>query len=96
MRIGCSKLKHDLFFNLKVVDSSACQCGCSDENAFHFFIDCELYIELRLDLFNAIAAYTTVNIETILNGNSSLTLAQNHAIFDAVHNFITNSKRFDV
>ena len=33
MRIGCSKLKHDLHNNLHVVETSNCHCGAIDEDA---------------------------------------------------------------
>ena len=94
LRIGCSKLNYDLCFNLHVIDNPQCTCGFEEENAFHFFINCHHYDELRLQLFNAVSAYCTASLETILLGNENLEVEQNRAIFDAVHCFIEKSNRF--
>jgi len=94
MRIGCSKLKSDLYNNLHVIDNPVCDCGQEEENAIHFFLNCQNYTDIRLQLFNTISAYSHVNIEVILNGNPIINEGQNQAIFDAVHYFIEQSNRF--
>ena len=94
LRIGCSKLNHDLHYNLHVVENALCACGALDEDVHHFFLECPNYTDLRMQLFNAISAYTNVTLEIILHGNNNLNLALNKAIFDAVHLFIERSERF--
>ena len=95
MRIGCSKLNFDLHFNLHVIDNPTCTCGPLFEDAHHFFIECPHYLEIRRDLFNVISIFTQVSIDTILFGHVELTTEQNYIVFDAVHNYILKSKRFN-
>ena len=94
IRIGCSKLKYDLCNNLHVINETYCECGADIEDAHHFFLKCPLYIDLRFELFNAISVYSQVNMNVILHGNSNLDYEQNKTIFDAVHSFILQTKRF--
>ena len=94
LRIGCSKLNHDLYYNLHVVENASCACGALDEDVHHFFFECPNYLDLRMQLFNAIIAYTNVTLETILHGNDKLSLGLNKAIFDAVHLYIERTERF--
>ena len=93
MRIGCSKLKFDLCYNLHVIDDPLCSCGAT-ESAKHFFMDCPTYVDLRIELFNVISIFTSVSIKTLLEGCSHLSTIQNRIIFDAVFNYIEKSKRF--
>ena len=95
MRLGCSKLQADLCFNLRVIDNPMCACGTEIETASHFFLKCEAYSDLRYELFNRIAPYCAVSINTILFGNCDVSEDINLAIFDAVHDFIQQSKKFE-
>ena len=95
LRLGCSKLNYDLCYNLKVIDNPCCTCGAETENAFHFFMQCPNYFELRLNLFSTISAFCQVTLGTILSGNDHLSVDQNHTIFGAVHSFIMESGRFN-
>ena len=94
IRIGCSKLNHDLCNNLHVIGDPYCICGEDIEDAYHYFLDCLIYLDLRTDLFNGISAYTQVTLGTILHGNEHLSIIQNRAIFDAVHLYIERTQRF--
>ncbi|MCP3901810.1 MAG: hypothetical protein GY707_19040, partial [Desulfobacteraceae bacterium] len=94
LRLGCSKLKHDLCFNLKVIDEPSCSCGAEIENASHFFFECPLYTDIRNDLMNAVTLITIPNIDFLLFGNPQLDNQQNKELFNAVHLFITKSNRF--
>ncbi len=91
IRLGCSKLRDDLYRNLHVAESSQCACGYHMENAYHFFIECSNYSDLRQKLFNAKSCYCSISLDIILHGSKQLTLKQNH---DAVHNFIDETNRF--
>ncbi len=94
MRIGCSKLKQDLCYNLHAIDNTICSCGALVEDAHHYFFTCPNYNNLRLQLFNGIAVYCDVTLNTILYGNPQFQLNINKAIFDAVHLYIEKSNRF--
>ncbi len=94
IRIGCSKLKSDLYLNLHVINNQICTCGYRKEDAKHFFMHCPLYNDIRLDLYNAIYVYSPVTLNIILYGNPRLEQSINKFIFDAVHLFILRSRRF--
>ena len=95
LRIGCSKLKADLFYKLHVIDNCTCSCGYRVEDASHYFLSCPQYNDLRQDLIAKISNLTKVTIKTILFGDSMLELNDNKTIFDAVHKFIKLSQRFN-
>ena len=95
LRIGCSKLNSDLFYNLHVIESAQCQCGFVTEDAFHFFFNCHLYDNERQDLLRAVTNITEPLLPTILFGNKDLTMEENQEVFHAVHNFIQITKRFE-
>ena len=90
MRIGCSKSQHDLCYNLHVSDDASCRCGAEIENATHYFFQ---YAQERTRLFQL---QVLPNItRDLLYDNETLSLDQNQAIFQSVHDFITDNKRFD-
>ena len=95
LRVGCSKLNFDLCFNLRVINSASCLCGAKFENAFHFFMECPLLYDLRVNLFNTVSEITPLKFDTLLYGNKELSLACNLKIFKNVQIFIKDSKRFD-
>ena len=64
------------------------------ENTEHYFLSCPLYQNQRIDLNIAISRYTQVTMQVILFGSSTLPLHANKAIFEAVHKYIKESKRF--
>ena len=53
MGLGCSKLNYDLCYNLHVIDYCNCLCGALVEDAYHFFLVCPKYNEIRTVLCNA-------------------------------------------
>ena len=48
IRIGCSKLKGHLHFNLHVEDDPSCRCGFGIEDPYHFLFTCPLYAQIRV------------------------------------------------
>jgi len=95
MRVGCSKLNYDLFFNLHIPDiNPSCQCGFYIEDVKHFFLDCPLYRNIRENLKIKVELLTNFNIDSLLYGSPRLTLDQNKLVFDAVHEYIVESGRF--
>ena len=95
MRIGCSKLQKDLFFNLHVSNNPHCSCGAPTEDAKHFFLHCPNYLDIREQLKQSMQGLMPVTVRNLLFGNSSFSLKINEQVFDAVHKFIIASKRFD-
>ena len=95
LRMGCSKLKADLFYKLHVIDNCTCACGYHIENASHYFLSCPQYHDIRQDLIATISNITRINIKTILFGDNLLEPVENNIIFDAVHKFIKLSQRFN-
>ena len=71
-------------------------CGDAIENnIFHYFYVCPLFIRHRIQLFNSLRKFQDVlNLDILLKGSPILTVEENTEIFDAVHHFITGSRRF--
>ena len=85
-------LNHDLFLK-HITDSPLCQFG-EIEITEHYFLSCRLYHKQRVDLMNIIWRYTPVTLQIVLYGSNMLPLNINNAIFEAVHKYIKESKRF--
>ena len=58
-------------------------------------MECRNYVDLRLQLFNAIAPSTYPEIGILLYGNPQLDKNINLDIFDTVYNYIISGKRFE-
>ena len=95
LRIGCSKLNSHLCSNLRVIDSESCECSALKEDPFHFLFLCPLYDEMRITMFNKVSPLSIITVEVLLYGNNDLSMNKNCLIFDSVHEFIKNTKRFD-
>ena len=94
LRTYCSSLKSDLY-SKNIVDSSLCDCRSGQiENADHFFFRCHLYRNQRLVLQNSILQHCYVSLNVILRGDENLSYETNVHIFESVHKYIENSKRF--
>ena len=73
MRIGCSKLNAHLCYNLHVIPSPQCQCGCPLEDPNHFFFTCPIFLAQRTSLLNIITHISNnINIETLLHGDPNI------------------------
>ena len=94
LRIGCSKLKYDLCFNLHVIGEPKCGCGANLEDADHFFLFCPNYDDIRVSLYESFPDKNYFDIHTILYGSQDFSEAANKEVFEAVHKYITDSKRF--
>ena len=92
LRTNCSSLNLDLFMR-NISDSPICKCG-SVENAQHFFFHCRNYHVPRAQLLNTISQYQIPSLSLLLYGNDSFSLETNTVIFETVHKFILDSKRF--
>ena len=94
LRMECSKLNFDLCYRLYVSDSPACRCGALRETAEHFFMECPLFTNIRDNLFTAVSRHTACTTQILLYGDTNLSDIVNFSIFDAVHDYITESNRF--
>ena len=92
LRLHMSDLKDDMFHR-HLVDDPLCACGAGAETAGHYLLFCHLFNEART---NTISQLPTeyCNTEILLKGNHALSVSSNKDIFQAVHNFIRESKRF--
>jgi len=95
IRLGCSKLKADLFYRLHVVDDCSCSCGHQEEDAFHFFFRCPNYNNERESLLSIVSQITQPTLNGLIYGEKELTFDQNCLIFGATHEFIITTKRFE-
>jgi hypothetical protein len=95
LRIGCSGLNYDLCFNVHVVDSPHCICGEGFETVFHYFFVCKNFNNQRAALQATVTQICNFDLETLLHGNDNLNHDENSLIFDAVHKFFIDTKRFN-
>ena len=92
LRNRCSSLNEHLY-SKKLVQSPLCRSG-SVESTQHYFLDCLFHRDLRLSLSQSPNVITTFTLNTILFGDENLSLLENQRIFNSVHTYIRNSKRF--
>ena len=94
LRHGSSSLNDDLY-RVNLTSDCSCSCGTSIKNAEHFFLSCRNYHIIRQELFAKITQLgATPDIGTILHGNPDLNITTNIKIIEAIHKFISHSKRF--
>ena len=93
IRSNCSNLNEDLYHNHLTLNPY-CACNKDVENASHFFFECALHREHRLELFRQTREVHPLNISKLLFGDNNLSTEQNVNIFIAVHQFIKKTKRF--
>ena len=93
LRTKCSSLNHHLFLK-NIIDSPLCSCG-QIETTEHYFVNCPLYSNIRHDLINTVTSVTQFSIDVLLYGDNTRSFNENVEIFDAVHQYIKHSKRFE-
>ena len=93
LRMHCSNLKAHLV-ELHVIEDPICICGLGNEDTEHFFFHCPLYHQCRLKLMQYVNIHSTFKLNTLLYGDDNLDIETNCKIFQAVHDFIKESKRF--
>ena len=96
IRLGCSKLKAHLHFELHVEDSPHCACDQVNEDPYHYFFVCPFYKVQRVQMMNDLSQYTTgiPRLSHILYGNDALSETYNKYIFIIVHKFTKDIERF--
>ena len=92
LRLNCSSLNSDLF-SKNMVNSPLCTCG-SVENAEHFLLKCHKYDNFRNILFTSLPLLPNLTLNILLCGDINVSYETNILIFETVHTYITNSRRF--
>ena len=93
IRNNCSNLNADLFNN-HLSESPLCLNCNIFEDAEHYFFNCRLYQNQRQSLFNETREFHPLSTRALLYGNDSLSLEGNKILFESVHKYIKNTKRF--
>ena len=87
------RLNEDLYQNHLRLDPT-CECGNEIENAEHYFFKCSRYKDIRTSLFRAARAFHPLSVHKLLFGIANLSYNQNCLLFETVHLYIKDSKRF--
>ncbi len=93
MKLKCSGLNEDLHKN-HIEESSECACGYYTESAEHYLLNCRKYDQIRANMFVNIPEEFRRNIETLMDGDDTLSEGKNKQLFEAINAFIVASKRF--
>ena len=88
-----SFLNYDLS-KVNIVNDDGCSCGAPREDAFHFFLTCPNYTEIRLIMMNNLNWIQTSDLNLLTSGSDDLTYEENINIIKHVFNLIKSSKRF--
>ena len=96
IRMGCSALNGHLYHFLKVLDSPKCCCNYYSESPTHYFLSCPIFAAHRVSMLERISNITRVNINVILFGDKNCSKLENESIFDAVFDYMKNTKRFKI
>ena len=94
LRMGCSGLNQHLHANLHVIPSPQCDCGDGVETPFHYFMKCKRFTKEREKLQEEVMKLSNFNLKNLLYGDNSLQYKDNCLLFDAVHKYLTDTKRF--
>ena len=82
------------FWNEWISKNSTCDCGLSVENNSHFLLECRLYTQHRQSMLNKLQVLPTITTDFLLYGDYNLTFEQNKVVFEAVQEFLKESRRF--
>ena len=88
IRLGCSKLKSDIHFNLFVEDDPLCTRDKVVEDADHYFFICPKYHDHRHVLLNYVSQITETRLSYFLKGNYELSGNENVKLFNYVQTFM--------
>ena len=91
---NCSDSESDHFQNL-LTDSLSCSCGSINENAIHYFFECENYSNARIVMFRSTRRYHPLSLDYLLFGKPTISDNENLLLFQAVQQYIKDTRRFD-
>jgi hypothetical protein len=93
IRNRCSNLNLHLFYNHLTISPLCTFCN-SVEDAEHFFFVCRRFQTQRLVFFRETRVFHPLSTKTLLFGLDSVSIEGNCKLFEAVHNYIKCTKRF--
>ena len=100
LRVDFSGLKLHKFHHRFNCDSPLCSCGQNSESTVHFFLHCQLYIDLRrvlLDSVSDVRVYPSQHMcHILLYGSESFNRVANRMILESTVRYIKDSERFNV
>ena len=76
-----------------IIDNELCNCGTT-ETAFHYFLECPLYIVQRNKLMLETIFLPSLTLIIILNGDERIDTHSNIELKEAVSKFIIQTNRF--
>ena len=94
LRNNFSDLKSDLF-QKHLRNLLSCICGSINENAIHYFFECENYSNARIVMFRSTRKYHLLSLNTLLFGMPTLSDNDNFLLFQAVQQYIKDTRRVD-
>ena len=106
LRVCLSPLRHHKkHHHFKDTPTDTCFCGTSAETTAHFLCYCELYTEIRRNMFQVINPILALNdlhltnddmfVKFLLYGHEGLSFHVNYAVINATLKYIDQSCRFD-
>ena len=91
IHMGCSGLNFDHCHNIHEVDNPSFSCGSPLETAYHYFVDCPHYNNIRQHIIDAIQSIMQPSLNVVLYGHNDVSLNENKTIFDAVQRINSDS-----
>ena len=92
--MGFSVLNGDLA-KLNIIADAGCNCGFRNETSYHYFFECPLYNTERFELFSKLNSINfEIKLESILFGDSKLSVENNVLANSFIQNYMYSSKRF--
>ena len=94
IRLGCSKLKSHLHYNLFVEDNPHCMCGHINEDPQHYFFHCRMFNRQRTILLTEIRKITQPTLTLLLHGDANMSLEENICVVLHVQTYLKDTHRF--
>ena len=78
---------------MHIIEDKNCDCGNGHETMYHYFTECPRYDHIRHQL-QPFILLTNNDIDLLGNGTTDQNEDTNRRLFEAVSNYIEQSKRF--
>ena len=72
-----------------------CECQTDIEDVEHYFFRCPQFLAYRYTLFDKTRAFHLMSVHKVLNENRNLSDDDNILLFDAVQQYIYETRRFN-
>ena len=94
IRLGCSKLKSHLYYNLCVEDNPHYMCGYINEHPQHYFFQCQMFNRQRTIILTEIRKITQPTLKLLLHGDANVSLEENICVVLHVQTYLKDTHRF--